>query len=212
MSYATRGSGPASQLNELQDSGQYFGDKERQRVRAQALKGRGKGKVTDPARTRAPDFRTKPQANDILKQLMAEPGGIKQMSDAAQYGKLVEMRQKQAMLDRSDGALREFQRLTQSMSAANRERVRRGEPAPEVSPQVQQAVANAMARQRRELEEAGVSLQGRPAQRDRTQRPTAVGGTGNVDARPVIGEVMGGGDGGFGRAFGIGRAVGRAGR
>ena len=28
MSYATRGSGPASQLNELQDLGQYYGDKE----------------------------------------------------------------------------------------------------------------------------------------------------------------------------------------
>ena len=51
-----------------------------------------------------------------MKQLLAEPGGIRQMSDAAQYGKLVEMCQKQAMMDRSDGALREFQRLTQSMT------------------------------------------------------------------------------------------------
>ena len=116
-------------------------------------------------------------------------------------------------MDRSDQALCEFQRLTQGMGAATRERLRRGEPAPEVSPAVQAAVANAVARQRRELEEAGVSLQGRPAQRDRNQRPVALGGSGNVDARPVIGEMMGGGgDGGFARGYGIGRNVGRAGR
>ena len=156
----------------------------------------------------------KPVANDLLRELLTAPGGLDKMNQQQQYGKLVEMRQRQAMIDRSDGALREHQRLTQSMSADDRERVRRGEPAPEVSPQVQQAVANAMARQRRELEEAGVSLQGRPAQRDRNQRPTGLGGSGNVGANPLIGEVMGGGggDGGFGRGFGIGRNVGRAGR
>ena len=95
MSYATRGGGPASSTNVLQDSGQYYGDKERRLLKSQAGKARGKGKVTDKAQTRGPDFRTKPVANDLLKELLATPGGIKQMSDAAQYGKLVEMRQKQ---------------------------------------------------------------------------------------------------------------------
>ena len=42
MSYATRGSGPASTTNELQDSGQYFGDKERRLLRSEPGKARGK--------------------------------------------------------------------------------------------------------------------------------------------------------------------------
>ena len=112
MSYATRGGAPASSVNELQDPGQYFGDDRRRLVRKQ------KGKARDQLRPRGPDYRTKPVANDLLKELLATPGGIKQMSDAAQYGKLVEMRQKQAMIDRSDGAMREFQRITQGMTGA----------------------------------------------------------------------------------------------
>ena len=92
MSYATRGSGPASSINQLQDPGQYYGDKERRLLKSQPGKARGKGKPTGPSQTRGPDYRTKPVANDLLKQLLADPGGIKQMSDAAQYGKLVEMR------------------------------------------------------------------------------------------------------------------------
>ena len=98
MSYATRGSGPASRVNELQDSGQYFGDKERRQLRSQLPPGkaRGKGTPSEAPQTRGDDYRTvartKPVANDLLKELLATPGGIKQMSDAAQYGKLVEMR------------------------------------------------------------------------------------------------------------------------
>ena len=179
--------------------------------------------MTDKSQTRGPDYRTKPVANDLLKELLATPGGIKQMSDAAQYGKLVEMRQKQAMLDRSEAAMREYQRMTQSMDDTERatlERLRENPGAPVlgraggVSPAVMRAVANATARQQRDLEEAGAQLQGRAVGRDRRGRPT-VGGAANVGATPVIAEPgMGGGDptGGFGRAFGIGRAVGRAGR
>ena len=44
MSYATRGSGPASSLNQLQDSGQYFGDKERRQLRSQLPPGKARGK------------------------------------------------------------------------------------------------------------------------------------------------------------------------
>ena len=113
----------------MQDPGQYYGDKERRLLKSQLPPGkaRGKGKATGPSQTRGPDYRTKPVANDLLKQLLAEPGGIKQMSDAAQYGKLVEMRQKQAMLDRSEGAMREMQRVTQSMTAAQAAGVRAGQ-------------------------------------------------------------------------------------
>ena len=198
MSYATRGGGPASQLNELQDSGQYYGDKERRRLKAQALKGRGKGKVTAPAKTRAADFRTKPQANDILKHLLAEPGGLKHMSDAAQYGKLVEMRQKQAMVDRSDQAMREFQRLTQSMTGAQRDQARRGAAMAGVPPAVAAAVANAVSRQREprqreQLREAGASTQGRAVQRDAAGRPVGVGGAGNVNVAPIVADQGGGG-------------------
>lgn len=213
MSYATRGGGPASSTNVLQDSGQYYGDKERRLLKSQAGKARGKGKVTDKAQTRGPDFRTKPVANDLLKELLATPGGIKQMSDAAQYGKLVEMRQKQAMIDRSDQAMREFQRLTQSMTDRDRESMRTargGQPVPNVSPVVQRAVQNAMERQKRTLEESAALLQGRPVQRDRAGRPVAVGGTGNVNATPLLGETGGGVN--FGQAYGMGRNAGRAGR
>ena len=172
MSYATRGGAPASSVNELQDPGQYFGDDRRRLVRKQ------KGKARDQLRPRGPDYRTKPVANDLLKELLATPGGIKQMSDAAQYGKLVEMRQKQAMIDRSDGAMREFQRITQGMTGAQRDQARRGGHMAGVSPEVARVVANAVSRQREELREAGASTQGRAVQRDAQGRPVAVGGTG----------------------------------
>jgi len=196
MSYATRGGAPASSINELQDSGQYYGDKERRRVRAQALKGRGKGKVTDPARTRAPDFRTKPQANDILKQLMAEPGGIRQMSDAAQYGKLVEMRQKNAMIERSDAALREFQRLTQRMTGREKGYLRHGNIAPETDPAIGRIVQEAVARQKRTMEEAAASSQTRAVHRDQAGRARGIGGAEFLGAHPVVSEAGGGADGG----------------
>ena len=80
MSYATRGGAPASSINQLQDPGQYYGDKERRLLKSQPGKARGKGNPTGPSQTRGPDYRTKPVANDLLKQLLAEPGGIKQMS------------------------------------------------------------------------------------------------------------------------------------
>ena len=167
MSYATRGGAPASTTNELQDSGQYFGDKERRRLRAQPLKGRGKGKVTDAAQTRAPDFRTKPQANDILKNLLAEPGGIRQMSDAAQYGKLVEMRQKNAVMERSDAALREFQRLTQRMTGREKGYLRHGHVPPGMDADIGRIVTDAVARQKRTMEEAAASSQSRAVHRGR---------------------------------------------
>ena len=62
MSYATRGGAPASSVNELQDPGQYFGDDRRRLVRKQ------KGKARDQLRPRGPDYRTKPVANDLLKE------------------------------------------------------------------------------------------------------------------------------------------------
>ena len=158
MSYATRGSGPASSINQLQDPGQYYGDKERRLLKSQPGKARGKGKPTGPSQTRGPDYRTKPVANDLLKQLLAEPGGIKQMSDAAQYGKLVEMRQKQAMIDRSEAAMREMQRVTQSMTAAQAAGVRAGQRPAGVSETVRRAVENVQARQRRDLETAGAQV------------------------------------------------------
>ena len=163
MAYATRGGGPASSINQLQDPGQYYGDKERRLLKSQMPPGkaRGKGKATGPSQTRGPDYRTKPVANDLLKQLLAEPGGIKQMSDAAQYGRLVDMRQKQAMLDRSEGAMREMQRLTQSMTAAQAAGVRAGQRPAGVSETVRRAVENVQARQRRDLETAGAQVQGR---------------------------------------------------
>ena len=172
MSYATRGGGPASSINQLQDPGQYYGDKERRLLKSQMPPGkaRGKGKPTGPSQTRGPDYRTKPVANDLLKQLLAEPGGIKQMSDAAQYGKLVEMRQKQAMLDRSEGAMREMQRVTQSMTAAQAAGVRAGQRPAGVSETVRRAVENAQARQRRDLETAGAQVQGRLPGQDETGR------------------------------------------
>ena len=212
MSYATRGQGPASSTNQLQDSGQYFGDKERRLLQSQAGKARGKGKVTDKSQTRGPDYRTKPVANDLLKNLLAAPGGIRQMSDAAQYGKLVEMRQKQAMIDRSDQAMREFQRITQNMSGAQREQARRGARMTGVSPAVERAVQKAVSRQREELREAGASVQGRAVQRDAQGRPVSVGGASNVNVSPLV-QDAGGTVGGFDpRSFGIGRNVGRAGR
>ena len=206
MSYATRGGAPASSVNELQDPGQYFGDDRRRLV------GKQKGKARDQLRPRGPDYRTKPVANDLLKELLATPGGIKQMSDAAQYGKLVEMRQKQAMIDRSDGAMREFQRITQGMTGAQREQARRGGHMAGVSPEVARVVANAVSRQREELREAGASTQGRAVQRDAQGRPVGVGGAGNINVTPLVSDT-GGGVGGFDpRSFGMGRNVGRAGR
>ena len=208
MSYATRGGAPASTTNELQDSGQYFGDKERRRVRAQALKGRGKGKVTDPAKTRAPDFRTKPQANDILKNLLAEPGGIRQMSDAAQYGKLVEMRQKNAIIERSDAALREFQRLTQNMTGWQKGYLRHGHAPPGMDPGIARIVTDAVARQKRTIEEAAASSQARAVHRDQRGRARGIGGGEFLGAKPVLSDT-GGAD--VGRLLGIGRSMGRRG-
>ena len=158
MSYATRGGGPASSINQLQDPGQYYGDKERRLLKSQPGKARGKGKPTGPSQTRGQDYRTKPVANDLLKQLLAEPGGIKQMSDAAQYGKLVEMRQKQAMIDRSEGAMREMQRLTQGLTDARAAQVRAqmtplARDAP-VSADIRRIVERQI-QQRRDLETAG---------------------------------------------------------
>ena len=172
MAYATRGGAPASAINELQDSGQYFGDKERRQLRSQLPPGkaRGKGAPTGKSQTRGADYRTKPVANDLLKQLLAEPGGIKQMSDAAQYGKLVEMRQKQAMIDRSEGAMREMQRLTQGMTAAQAAGVRAGQRPAGVSEVVRRAVENVQARQRSDLETAGAQVQGRLPGQDETGR------------------------------------------
>ena len=215
MSYATRGSGPASSVNVLQDSGQYFGDKERRLLKSQLPPGkaRGKGKPTEKSQTRGPDYRTKPVANDMLKELLAAPGGLRQASDAAQYGKLVEMRQKQAMIDRSDQAMREFQRLTQRMTGRQREEARRGGPIPGVSPAVERVVQNAVSRQRQELREAGASLQGRPVQRDAAGRPIGVGGAANVNVTPLVADAAGGyGGPDVGRLIGIGRSMGRAGR
>ena len=191
MSYATRGGGPASSINQLQDSGQYYGDKERRLLKSQPGKARGKGKPTGPSQTRGPDYRTKPVANDLLKQLLAEPGGIKQMSDAAQYGKLVEMRQKQAMLDRSEGAMREMQRVTQSMTAAQAAGVRAGQRPAGVSETVRRAVENVQARQRRDLETAGAQVQGRLPGQDETGR-FVPGGARFLGADPVTSDLSGG--------------------
>ena len=194
--------------------GQYFGDKERRQLKSQMPPGkaRGKGKMTDKSQTRGPDYRTKPVANDMLKELLAAPGGLRQASDAAQYGKLVEMRQKQAMIDRSDGAMREFQRITQGMTGAQREQARRGGHMAGVSPEVARVVANAVSRQREELREAGASTQGRAVQRDAQGRPVGVGGAGNINVTPLVSDT-GGGVGGFDpRSFGIGRSMGRGGR
>ena len=190
MSYATRGGAPASSINQLQDSGQYYGDKERRLLKSQMPPGkaRGKGKATGPSQTRGPDYRTKPVANDLLKQLLAEPGGIKQMSDAAQYGKLVEMRQKQAMIDRSEGAMREMQRVTQSMTAAQAAGVRAGQRPAGVSETVRRAVENAQARQRRDLETAGAQVQGRLPGQDETGR-FMPGGSRFLGADPITADV-----------------------
>ena len=206
MSYATRGGAPASSVNELQDPGQYFGDDRRRLVRKQ------KGKARDQLRPRGPDYRTKPVANDLLKELLATPGGIKQMSDAAQYGKLVEMRQKQAMIDRSDGAMREFQRLTQGMTGAQRGTLRQGYAPVGLDPTVARVVQNAVARQKRELQEAGASVQGRAVQRDQYGVPIGVGGAGNVGVTPLVSDTGGGGGGFDPRSFGIGRSMGRGGK
>ena len=84
-----------------------------------------------------------------------------------QYGKLVEMRQRQAMIDRSDGALREHQRLTQSMTDEQRAALKGQGDVAGVPPMVQAAVRNAMARQKRELEDAGAQVQGRAVGRAR---------------------------------------------
>ena len=212
MSYATRGGGPASSTNVLQDSGQYFGDKERRLLKSQAGKARGKGKVTDKAQTRGPDFRTKPVANDLLKELLATPGGIKQMSDAAQYGKLVEMRQKQAMIDRSEGAMREMQRLTQGMTAAQTAGIRAGQRPAGVSEVVRRAVENVQARQRRDLETAGAQVQGRLPGQDETGR-FVPGGSRFLGADPVTSDLSGGltsadlrraDEGGYRRGIGTG--------
>ena len=65
----------------------------------------------------------KPVANDLLRELLTAPGGLDKMNQQQQYGKLVEMRQRQAMIDRSDGAMREYQRVTQSLTDQQREAI-----------------------------------------------------------------------------------------
>ena len=197
MSYATRGGGPASSINQLQDPGQYYGDKERRLLKSQLPPGkaRGKGRATGPSQTRGPDYRTKPVANDLLKQLLAEPGGIKQMSDAAQYGKLVEMRQKQAMIDRSEGAMREMQRLTQGMTNQQAAALRRarGQAPPGVS-NVVRKVVEAQQRQRSDLETAGAQVQSRlPGQNE--QGGFVPGGASYLGANPIVMDGTGGGPG-----------------
>ena len=217
MSYATRGGGPASSINQLQDPGQYYGDKERRLLKSQMPPGkaRGKGKATGPSQTRGPDYRTKPVANDLLKQLLAEPGGIKQMSDAAQYGKLVEMRQKQAMIDRSEGAMREMQRLTQGLTDARAAQVRAqmtplARDAP-VSADIRRIVERQI-QQRRDLETAGAQVQGRLPGQDETGR-FVPGGSRFLGADPVTSDSAAGltsadlrraDDGGFRRGIGTG--------
>ena len=208
MSYATRGSGPASSTNVLQDSGQYYGDKERRQLQSQLPPGKARGKggatgpsqtrgpeATGPSQTRGPDYRTKPVANDLLKQLLAEPGGIKQMSDAAQYGKLVEMRQRQAMIDRSEGAMREMQRLTQGMTNQQTAALRRarGQAPPGVS-NVVRKVVEAQQRQRSDLETAGAQVQSRLPGQDE-QGGFVPGGASYLGANPIVMDGTGGGPG-----------------
>ena len=193
MSYATRGGGPASSINQLQDPGQYYGDKERRLLKSQMPPGkaRGKGKATGPSQTRGPDYRTKPVANDLLKQLLAEPGGIKQMSDAAQYGKLVEMRQRQAMIDRSEGAMREMQRLTQRLTDAQAAQVRaQMRPVPGAAPDIRRIVERQI-QQRRDLETAGAQVQGRLPGQDETGR-FVTGGARFLNADPIVSDSMAG--------------------
>ncbi len=106
------------------------------------------------------------------------------MNQQQQYGKLVEMRQRQAMIDRSDGDMREHQRLTQSMTDAQRAALKGAGDVAGVSPMVQAAVRNAMARQKRDLEDAGAQMQSRAVGRADAGRPI-VGGAANVGARPI---------------------------
>ena len=106
------------------------------------------------------------------------------MNQQQQYGKLVEMRQRQAMIDRSDGAMREYQRLTQNLTDEQRAGLKgRGDVAG-VPRMVQEAVRAATARQKRELEDAGAQVQSRAVGRGEEGIPT-VGGAANVGARPI---------------------------
>ena len=105
--YATRGGGPESHTNKLTTQQQYFDD-----FKSQPGKARGKG--GRPMAAMKGDFRKqqatpyhmnpdvphiknpKPVANDLLRELLSAPGGLDKMNQQQQYGKLVEMRQRQA--------------------------------------------------------------------------------------------------------------------
>ena len=126
----------------------------------------------------------KPVANDLLRELLTAPGGLDKMNQTQQYGKLVEMRQRQAMIDRSDGAMREYQRLTQTLTDEQRTRLKGQGDVAGVAPVVQEAVRAATKRQKRELEEAGAQLQSRAVGRSSQGRPM-VGGAANVGANPL---------------------------
>ena len=122
----------------------------------------------------------KPVANDLLRELLTAPGGLDKMNQQQQYGKLVEMRQRQAMVDRSDGAMREHQRLTQDMTEAQRLALQTPGNVAGVPAAVQAAVRNAMARQKRDLEDASMQVQSRPV---RMSMHGPVVGASNVGAR-----------------------------
>ena len=150
----------------------------------------------------------KPAANDLLRELMTAPGGLDKMNQQQQYGKLVEMRQRQAMVDRSDGAMREYQRLTQNLTDEQRAGLKGRGDVDGVPRMVQEAVRAATARQKRELEDAGAQVQSRAVGRGDQGIPT-VGGAANVGARPVTSDsVIVDREGNFQRAYGMGRNAG----
>ena len=209
--YATRGGGPESHTNKLQTPGPYY-----DQLKSQPGKARGKG--ARPMAAMKGDFRkqqaipyhmnpnvpyvknTKPVANDLLRELLTAPGGLDKMNQQQQYGKLVEMRQRQAMIDRSDGAMREFQRLTQDMTDQERGTVRQLQENPRapilrppggggVPERVLRAVANATERQKRELEEAAAQVQSRAVGRGPGGTPM-VGGAANVGARLITSDAV----------------------
>ena len=198
--YATRGGGPESHTNQLQTPGPYSDQWKSQPGKARGKGGRSMAAMKGDFRKQqatpyhvnpnVPHIKNrKPVANDLLRELLTAPGGLDKMNQQQQYGKLVEMRQRQAMIDRSDGAMREFQRLTQDMTDEQRAGLAGQGAIAGVTPQVARAVRNAMGRQKRELEEAGAQVQSRAVGRGAEGVPM-VGGAANVGARLITSDAV----------------------
>ncbi len=82
--YATRGGGAAPHMNYLQDPSHYYKPRN-QRVEAlKSAPGKARGKGgggQGPSQTRGAPYQTKPVTNDLLRELLATPGGLQKMAE-----------------------------------------------------------------------------------------------------------------------------------